>query len=87
MSFANTCSLYKTVKSVSYIHSIGRHDEQNILKFDLAVFSLKHKGLKLNRCQIHCVLFSFFLTLSAFLTTVILLRYFLPFMVHLEMVD
>jgi hypothetical protein len=32
MSFANTYSLYKTVKSVSYVRSIGRHDEQNIFE-------------------------------------------------------
>jgi len=43
MSFAKTYALYKTVKSFSYMRRIGRRDKQNILKFDVPVFSLKHK--------------------------------------------
>jgi hypothetical protein len=63
MSFVKTCALYVSVKSFSYMLSIGRHDEENVLKFDLAVFSLKRKGLKVNSCQVRCVLLSRFLTL------------------------
>ena len=60
MSFAKTYALYITVKSFSYMLVIGRRFEQNILKFDRAVFSLKHKCLKLNICQVRCVLLSCF---------------------------
>jgi hypothetical protein len=62
MSFVKTFALYISVKSFSYMLSIGRRDEENVLKFDLAVFSLKSKGLKLNSCQVRCILLSHFLT-------------------------
>jgi hypothetical protein len=88
MIFAETYALYKTVKSFSYMRSIGRRDEQNILKFDLAVFCLKHKGLKLNSCQVRCVLSSRFLThLVLFLQLSFSFIYCLLFMVLLETVD
>ena len=77
MIFAKIYTLYISVKSFSYMLSIGRHFEQNILKFDWAVFSLKRKGLKLDNSQIRCILSSCFLTLvGALLTTVILHLFF-----------
>ena len=33
----------RIVKPFSYMSSIGRRDEQNVLKFDLGVFNIKHK--------------------------------------------
>jgi hypothetical protein len=36
---------YRTVMSFFYAHSIGKHDKQNTLSFELALFCLKHSVL------------------------------------------
>jgi hypothetical protein len=88
MSFAKTYALYVSVKSFSYMGSIGRRSEQYILKFGWPVFSLKRKVLKLSSCQVCCVLLSRFLThLVHFSQLSFSFTYFLLFLVRLETVD
>ena len=88
MSFPPACALYKTVISFSYMCSIGRHEEQNIFKFDLAVFSLKHKVWNLTvvgYVVFCCLVFLTCLMLSLQLSSPFI--YFLLFVVPSEMVD
>lgn len=43
LNFTTPHTVYKTVKSILHVHSIGEQDEQKILGVELVVFDLKHK--------------------------------------------
>jgi len=44
LGIIEACVAYTTTISFSYVHSIGEHEQHNILNLELALFCLKHRA-------------------------------------------
>jgi hypothetical protein len=51
LCFTDIDAAYESVIAFFYMHSIGRHDEQNSLNLQLVLFHLKHK-ISPKSCQL-----------------------------------